>query len=94
LGTTLKTTEAERILAKLQMVVKRDGYHVRGFFFVDGTLVAVAQYSHGKKDLPGRIPIRFRKSLYLTEQEFFPMRKCTMSLEDYLVVLRTKGKIT
>ena len=94
MGTTLKTAEAERIFGKLKLVEKRKGYHVRGYLYFRGRLIAVAQYSHGNKDLPGRVPTRFRESLYLSEQEFLPMKRCTMKLPEYLDLLRSKGKIS
>lgn len=93
MGTSLTTVEAARIFGKLKLVEKRKGYHVRGFLYVNGKLIAVAQYSHGKKELPGRVPIRFRESLYLTEAEFLPMKRCTTKLPEYLQMLKVKGKI-
>lgn len=93
MATTLTTVEAASIFAKLKLVEKRKGYHVRGFLYVNGKLIAVAQYPHGRKDLPGRVPTRFRESLYLDEAEFRPMKKCTTKLPEYLELLRSKGKI-
>ena len=93
MGTTLTTVEAERIFGKLKMQVKRNSYHVRGYFYYEDRLIAVAQYSHGNKSLPGRVPLRFSQSLFLTPSEFIPMRKCKTTLVDYIQLLKQKGKI-
>jgi uncharacterized membrane-anchored protein len=92
-GTTLTTQEAGRIFSKLKMKEKRNGYHVRGYFFHEGKAIAVAQYSHGNKELPGKIPIRFRESLYLDDQEFRTLKRCHLTFDDYLGILVKKGKI-
>jgi len=87
----LTTRQAAKIFRKLKVVRKQSTHHVAGFVMVDGKKVLPVHYSHGKKDIKGPVPHRFRKSLRLSEPEFAELRDCTLSRDDYVQLLRSRG---
>ncbi len=87
----LTTKQAAKIFRKLEVAKKRSTHHVAGFVVVDGKKVLPVYYSHGKKDMKGPVPHRFRKSLRLSEEEFAELRDCSLSREDYFQLLRDRG---
>jgi hypothetical protein len=87
----LTTRQAARIFRKLEVIEKKSTHHVAGFVMVDGKKALPVHYSHGNKDMKGPVPHRFRRSLYLNESEFVALRDCTLSRQDYIALLRTKG---
>jgi hypothetical protein len=87
----LTTNDAQRVLKKLAFEVVECKHHVRGFLIVDGKKLFPVHYSFGKKDLPGDIPHRFRRSLNLSLQEFGELVGCSIDRTKYLALLREKG---
>jgi hypothetical protein len=86
----LSTHDAEKVLRKAGVDLRQSTHHVRGFIMLDGKAVLPVHFSHGRKDLPGPVPNRFRKSLRMTVEEFRLFRSCELSKEQYLVLLRTR----
>lgn len=89
----LKTTEALKLMEKLEISFKKCKHHIRGFLIVDGVRVFTVHCSNGRKEMPGKIPHRFRESLKLTVDEFATLRKCTLNRAAYVKLLREKGVI-
>ena len=87
----ITTSDAGRVLAKLKFELVECKHHVRGFFVVDGKRLFAVHYSNGRKDMPGSIPHRFRKSLNLSVDEFHELVGCTLGLEEYKKLLSEKG---
>ena len=87
----LTTKEARGVMLKLEVQFVECKHHVRGFFCVDGKRVFPVHCSFGLKDLPGNVPNLFRKSLYLSLEEFDRFKNCRMSLKEYISLLRQKG---
>lgn len=89
----LKTTEAVKLMEKLDVSFKKCRHHIRGFVIVNGKRVLAVHCSNGKKDMPGKIPHRFRESLKLSVDEFETLRGCTLDREAYIKLLREKGVV-
>jgi hypothetical protein len=87
----LSTNDAARVLRKLGVELTECKHHVRGFLTVNDKKVLPVHYSFGKKDLPGDIPHRFRRSLSLSQDEFCVLVGCSMTRDQYLTLLRAKG---
>lgn len=83
--------ELQRIFRKLEIEPKESPHHVAGWLVVDGKRVLPLHYSHGRKDMPGNVPHRFRKSLHLDVDEFLVFKRCKMGRDEYLEVLRARG---
>jgi hypothetical protein len=87
----IKTTDAGRVLKKLQFELVECDHHVRGFFVLEGKKLFPVHYSFGRKDMPGNISHRFRNSLNLSLEEFAELMRCTLDRQAYLEILRKKG---
>lgn len=88
---TLTKADAQRIFRKLDLQAKRSTKHVYGWLVVDGQRVLTLHYSHGRGDMPGHVPDRFRKAMHLNRTEFADMVGCTMGREEYVALLRQRG---
>lgn len=86
----LSTGDAEKVLRKIGVELRQSSHHVRGFVMLDGKAVLPVHFSHGRKDLPGQVPHRFRRSLRMTIEEFRLFRQCSLSREEYLALLVTR----
>ena len=80
-------------MKKLDVEVVKCKHHVRGYVCYEGKRILPLRCSFGNKDVPGPVPHRFRKSLKLTVREFEELRDCTLSRDDYLVILHRLGLI-
>jgi hypothetical protein len=87
----LTTTQAGKVLNKLRFELVRCKHHVRGFMVVNGKKLFPVHYSFGRKSMPGDIPERFRRSLYLSTEEFGVLLSCRMDYQSYISLLRQKG---
>lgn len=82
--------EAERIFSKLEVKPRRSTHHVAGVVVIDGTAQLPVHYSHGRKGLHGRAAQMFRKSLRLNPAEFSVLKRCTMTHDEYLAIVRDR----
>lgn len=87
----LSKRDAQRLFTKLELEHKRSTGHVYGWLVVDGKRVLPMHYSHGRGDMPGHVPDRFRKAMHLDRDEFGLMVGCTMTRRAYVDLLREKG---
>jgi hypothetical protein len=87
----LTTAEAAKVCMKMEVELVECKHHVRGFLVVEGRRIFPVHYSNGRKDLPGDIPHRFRKALYLSVEEFQAFLTCTLSRREYIAILAQRG---
>ena len=85
---TVKAREFDRLVAKLGLKV-RDSRDILAWFEYDGKIITRTRRSKGSGDLPMQHSIR--QQLKLNEQEFRQAIGCTLSLDDYVKILRKKG---
>lgn len=87
----LTKRDAARIFDKLEVQERRATGHVYGWLVVDGRRVLPLHYSHGRGEMPGKVPERFRKAMHLDHFEFGRMVGCTMKRDEYVALLRSRG---
>ena len=92
MGFQLKKKEMERVFQKLEIHVTENNHHVRGFICLDGKKVIPVYYSHGRGEIPGRIPEKIRKLFRLEPDEFRLLINCPMSKEEYYSILKNRIK--
>jgi len=88
----LKKREAKAIVDKLQMEY-RHKKHNYGWLKYKGKPILTVYFSHGKGDMPGKIPDKFRQDLKINEDQLKDLRDCPLSREDYIEILKEKGFI-
>ena len=82
--------EFDRLVTKFHMETKQ-GRHVRAEFFYQERKILSTHRSHGKKDNPGD---KIAKQLSLSQPQLREAISCTLSLEDYIAILRDKGLLS
>ena len=85
----MKVHEFERIVNKLGLRVRNSGDRL-AWFVHDGKTVLQTKRSHGNKDLPAHL---IRQQLKLNENQFSGLIDCSVSRDDYVEILITKGLI-
>jgi len=88
----VKKSEIAKLFNKLKLEVRTTSHHY-GWLIVDGKKILRVHCSHGKGDIPARVADKVRGQLRLSRNEFKELIECPLSLEDYLMVLRSKGLI-
>lgn len=88
----LKKAEIGRIFGKLKLDV-RSTKHRYGWFTFEGKKILRVHYSHGKGSVPGRVSDKIRSQLKLSQKDFRDLIDCTLTLEDYISILKKKGLI-
>jgi hypothetical protein len=88
----LKKIEAQAITNKLQ-IEYRQKKHNYGLLKYKGKPILPVYFSHGRGDMPGNVPDKFRQSLKLNENDFENLKNCPLSREDYIEILKEKGLI-
>ena len=82
--------EAKRVFNKLDVEEKQSTHHISGWVIIDGKKTYNVHFSHGRGDMPSRIGIKFAKSFGLTIEEFAELKRCTMSKEKYMAIIRKR----
>lgn len=85
----MKTHEFERIVTKLQLKTRNAGDRL-AWFEHDGQKVVRTKRSHGNKEQPGD---KIRQQLKVNEQQLAGLIDCSVSLPDYVEILKSKGII-
>jgi hypothetical protein len=85
---TIKAREFDRLVEKLGLKT-RSGGDLLAWFEFEGRVITRTRRSTGSGDLPMRHSIR--QQLKLNEDEFRRAIRCTLTLEDYVSILRAKG---
>ena len=87
---TVKAHEFDRLVHKLGFVT-RDGKDLLAWFEYDGKVITRTRRSKGSGDLPMQHSIR--QQLKLNNDEFARAIGCTLTLEEYVEILKSKGLI-
>lgn len=88
---TIKAADFEHIINKLGLRTRNAGDRLAWFEY-EGKVVARTRRSHGKRgDLPFQHSIR--QQLKLNEDEFRLAVGCHLSREEYVEILKRKGKL-
>ncbi len=85
----MKTHEFERIVTKLRLKTRESGDRLAWFEY-NGQKVVRTKRSHGNKEQPGD---KIRQQLKLNEQQLAGLISCSVSLEDYIEILKSRGII-
>ncbi len=88
----LKKIEAQAIINKLK-IEHRHKKHNYGLLRYKGKPILSVYFSHGRGDMPGKVPDKFRQSLKINENDFKNLKNCPLSREDYIEILKEKGLI-
>lgn len=82
----MKTHEFERIVNKLGLETRNSGDRLAWFVY-NGQVVVRTKRSQGTKEQPGD---KIRQQLKLNEQQLAGLISCTVSLEDYIGILKDR----
>jgi hypothetical protein len=85
----MKVHEFDRLEAKLKLKTRNAGDRLAWFEY-GGQVIVRTKRSHGNKDLPGHL---IRQQLKVNEKQFSGLISCTLSVDDYISILREKGLI-
>jgi hypothetical protein len=85
----MKVHEFDRLETKLKLKVRNASDRL-AWFEHEGRIVTRTRRSHGNKDLPSNL---IRQQLKLDEKQFAGMLSCSLSLKDYIEILKGKGLI-
>lgn len=85
----MKVHEFEKLVNKLGLRVRNSGDRLAWFEY-EGKTVVRTKRSHGNKDLPGHL---IRQQLKVNENQLSGLIDCSVSRDDYVEILITKGLI-
>ena len=85
----MKVHEFDRLENKLKLRTRNSGDRLAWFEY-DGKIVVRTKRSHGNKELPANL---IRQQLKVNEQQFSGLISCSVSLNDYVQILKEKGLI-
>jgi hypothetical protein len=85
----MKVHEFEKIVNKLGLKVRNSGDRLAWFEYGGQTVVRTKR-SQGNKEQPGNM---IRQQLKLNEKQLTGLLKCSVSLQDYIEILKSKGII-
>jgi hypothetical protein len=86
----MKVHEFTKIENKLGLKTRNAGDRL-AWFEHDGVVVVRTKRSHGNKDLPENL---IRQQLKLNEAQFSGLISCSVGLDEYIEILRSKKIIT
>lgn len=85
----MKVHEFTKIENKLDLKTRNSGDRLAWFEY-EGKVVVRTKRSHGNKDLPADL---IRQQLKVNEKQFSGLIDCSVSLDDYISILQSKGII-
>lgn len=85
---TIKARQFDHLVAKLNLKI-RDSRDLHAWFEYEGKIITWTRRSKGSGDLPMQHSIR--QQLWLNEDQFRKAIKCTLTRQDYINILRSKG---
>ena len=88
-----KLRQMDAIFTKLAIKKIECKHHNRGFFEHDGKKILTVYYSFGSGDIPAFVTHKVAKSMGLNAQELKKMARCKISKEQYIKLLKERGKI-
>ena len=81
------TKRAEAVFNKLRVKESSSNHHRKGFLTRNGErLFPPIYFSKGRKKIPDIISEKFRKSLFLNEEQFIKLISCKMGYEEYFEI--------
>ena len=87
----MKVHDFDKVMNKLGMET-RDTTHRHAWLVLDGVTVVRTKRSHGhNKFIPEHL---IRKQLHVDQEQFAGLQSCSVSKDDYVQILTTKGVIT
>jgi len=89
----LKKREAEALFAKLHLVLQTS-HHKSATLYYEGRAIIRTRISHGQGDIPPIIVAKMRSQLKVTETQLPALVDCSLSYEEYIELLKTKGIIS
>jgi len=87
---SIKTRDFDALIAKFGFEV-RQTHHLHAWLAVDGKIAVRTRRSNVRGDLPAAHLIR--RQMHLNSREFDNAIRCTLSLDDYVQLLRDKSVI-
>ena len=84
----MKAKEFDRLATKLELKTRNSGDLLAWFEF-EGRTITRTKRSHGSCDVPMQHSIR--QQLKLNEDQLRGMLDCTLSRDDYVLILRERG---
>jgi hypothetical protein len=85
----MKVHEFTRLENKLGLKTRNSGDRLAWFEF-EGKIITRTKRSKGNKDLPANL---IRQQLKVNESQFAGLISCSVSVEDYVSILKAKGLI-
>lgn len=89
----IKKSALMKIFEKLKLEV-RSTTHRYGWLTYQGKKILRVHYSHGKGDIPKKVSEKIRSQLKLSQSDLRDIIDCSLSLEDYIEILKRKGIIS
>ena len=86
----MKVHEFDRLETKLRLKTRNSGDRLAWFEY-DGKIIVRTKRSHGNKDLPESL---IRQQLKVNEKQFSGLLSCTVSLDEYVQILKDQGLIS
>ena len=86
----MKAHEFDRVINKFGMQTRQSG-DLLAWFTYNGRTVIRTKRSHGSKDILDRL---VRNQLRLDAAQLRAAIRCTLTLDDYINILKAKGAIT
>jgi hypothetical protein len=87
---TIKAREFDRIIAKFEFKTRNSG-DLLAWFEYKGKIIARTKRSKGSGELPMQHSIR--QQMYLNETQLREAIRCTINRQDYIRILREKGRL-
>jgi len=75
------------------MRVKEKPHHKNAYFYYEGKQILKTRISHGKGDIPMPVIEQIINQFYLKKDQFAALKKCPLSYEDYVTILKEKSLI-
>ena len=69
-------------------------HHKTATLYYEGRAIIRTRISHGQGDIPPIIVAKMRSQLKVTEAQLRALVDCSLSYEDYIELLKTKGIIS
>ena len=87
----LKQRDIKTIFNKLDMKI-REGRDTLAFFYYKGQKTRIfTRVPHKKGDLKGKLTSFIRQQLKLNEDQFINLKKCPLTKEGYIEILKSKN---
>ncbi len=90
--TKMTIKEALKLFEKLEMHI-REGKDTIASFYHEEKLIIRTKVPHKRGELKGKLLHFIRQQMKLSDKEFEEVRECRIYKEDYVKLLKKKGKL-